>query len=92
MTVAILAKRFGLDPRKAVSMPEVDLFAIAGKAWDRNGEIYVPRIPIDAAEADAMLRLVTIVADATNPNWPTRVYAGYTKEELSEGRPHVLVS
>jgi hypothetical protein len=52
--------------------------------------VYVPRIPIDAAEADAMLRMTTLVADATDPAMPPRTYAGYTREELSGGESGVL--
>jgi hypothetical protein len=61
--------------------------------------IYVPRIPIDAAEAEAMLRMTTTVSDtvsagastdpatdpavSSSPKAEARIYAGYTDEELS---------
>jgi hypothetical protein len=50
--------------------------------------VYVPRIPIDAAEAEAMLRMTTTLAGgnaATDPAIPeARTYAGYTSAELSQ--------
>jgi hypothetical protein len=42
-------------------------------------------------ESDVMLRMLTVACDATNPSSGSRTYAGYTNEELSGGRPHVLV-
>ena len=54
--------------------------------------VYVPRIPLDAAEADAMLRMMTITVDATqpvpdpsnfDPESALKTYAGYTDQELS---------
>ena len=65
-----------------------------------NDLVYVPHIPTDAAEAEAMLRTLTIMLDATMPvpdpdNFDPRSaikhYAGYTDEELSLGRPGVLI-
>jgi hypothetical protein len=92
MTVGVREHRCRLDPRNAVSMPEADLFALAGKPLPgASGSIYVPRVPIDAAEADAMLRMLTVVADATDPSAEVRTYAGYTNEELAGGRPHVRI-
>jgi hypothetical protein len=96
MMVAVLDESYRLDPRAAVSMSTGDLFALAGKSLARDDPvaskpIYVPRIPRDAAEADAMLRMTVVIADATNPSSGVRTHAGYTNEELSGGRPHVLV-
>jgi hypothetical protein len=49
--------------------------------------VYVPRIPNDAAEAEAMLRITVTVsaaasATATDPAMSPRTYAGYTSEEI----------
>jgi hypothetical protein len=90
MMAAVLDERHRLDPRQAVSMKNADLFALAGKpvaSDDRFADdlIHVPRIPIDAAEAEAMLRMITVTADATAPNAGVRIYAGYTNEELYGG-------
>jgi hypothetical protein len=50
-----------LNPRDAVTMRASDLFALAGTAStnpDLEYElIYVPRIPVDAVEASAMLAM-----------------------------------
>jgi hypothetical protein len=78
-----------------MSMKHADLCALAGKpveADDRFADdlVYVPRIPIDATEADAMLRMITVTSDVTNPSAGVRIYAGYTDEELSGGKSHVL--
>jgi hypothetical protein len=56
----------------------------------------VPRIPRDAAEADAMLQILRVMADTTAPGTETaedaiRSYAGYTNDELLCGRPAVIV-
>src|SRR5262249_1529779 len=53
---------------------------------------YVPRIPIDAAEAKAMLAMTIITTDATNPSAGVKTYAGYTDKELSGGRPYVRIA
>jgi hypothetical protein len=90
-----------LDPQDAVCIPYLDLLALAGRQIDPPTRdsipetlpevVYVPRIPIDAAEAEAMLRMTTTVAvtvrtGATDPDPATdpapRTYAGYTNEEL----------
>lgn len=93
MMVAVQDENYRLDPRDAISMPEADLFALAGKPLNCGDDdmVYVPGIPIDASEADAMLRMMTIVVDATNPTIPPRTYAGFTNEELSGGKTHVIV-
>jgi hypothetical protein len=96
MMVAV-QHNYRLDPRSAVSIPLADMLALAGGpiAVDHrfaNDLIYVPRIPTDATEADAMLRMMTVSADATNPSAGVKTYAGYTDEELSGGRPYVRVA
>jgi hypothetical protein len=53
---------------------------------------------VDATEAKAMLRMTTIVTDATdpvvvtNPKAAIRTYSGYTNDELRRGKPAVLVN
>jgi hypothetical protein len=94
MTVSVL-NVYRLNPRDTVCIPYGNLLALAGKQIDPNSDLfndptYVPRIPIDAAEADAMLSMSTIFADATNPTTPMRTYAGYTDDEL-RGKPAVLI-
>jgi hypothetical protein len=96
MIAAVLDELHQLDPRQAVSMEKADLFALACKpvaADDRfaGDLIYVPRIPLDATEAEAMLRMITVTADATNPSAGVRLYAGYTDEELFGGKSHMRV-
>jgi hypothetical protein len=99
MGVGILNEQLLLDPRDAVSMRESDLVALAtGSRPKALGDdmIFVPRIPRDAAEADAMLRTLTIFADTTAPGAETpedaiRHYAGYTDSELMRGRPGLRV-
>jgi hypothetical protein len=79
----------------AVSMPYCNLLMLAtGKPSDSAndlGLVYVPRIPSDAAEADAMLAMTTVVCDATNPAAGVKTYAGYTESELRENRPIVRI-
>lgn len=99
MIAAVLDEPFMLDPADAVTMREVDLHAKAGlpllPSRDPNEVYYVPRIPVDADEAKAMMQLLTIVADMTvphkNPADANRIYAGYTDDELRRGKPAVLV-
>jgi hypothetical protein len=94
MMAAVLDHNHRLDPRHAVSRTLADLLTLAGKSPPHqfaSDLIYVPRIPLDAAESDAMLRMLTVACDAINPSSGVRTYAGYTNEELSGGRPHVLV-
>jgi len=97
MMVAVLDDDYRLDPYAAVSIPFNDLAALAGKpplsdSRIANDLIYVPRIPIDATEADAMLRMIVVTTDATDPSAGVKTYAGYTDKELSGGRPYVRVS
>ena len=67
MTVGVREDHYKLDPRLAVSIPMADLCKLAGKPPLPDGLVYVPRIPRDAAEADAMLGMITISADLTDP-------------------------
>lgn len=101
MMVAVANENYPLNPDDAVAMNERELFTLArGKFPNgiRDDSIYVPRIPHDAAEADAMLQMMTITLDATNPvaivrpEDAIRTYAGYTDEELRRGKPSVSVS
>jgi hypothetical protein len=105
MTVGMKNHELRLDPRQAVSIKEADLFALANHplAPGVTGEdlYYVPRIPLDAAEAEAMLQMTTIFTDMADPmavaaavNDPKsliKVYAGYTEAELLRGKPGVRV-
>jgi hypothetical protein len=95
------AKGRRLNPKDAVSMTNGELCALAGNPLPSDGPmasepIYVPRIPLDAAEADAMLSMSTVFTDMTDLNAAdlksvVRTYAGYTKDELRGGRPVVVV-
>jgi hypothetical protein len=89
-----------LDPAAAVTMIHDDLFAMAGHPLEKGGKlgdepIYIPRIPHDAAEANAMLQMATIFTDLcdpaalANPQAAIRTYAGYTDDELRRGKPAV---
>jgi hypothetical protein len=98
MAVGVANENYRLDPDDAVCMNEGDLIVMAkGKCPDGlgDGSIYVPRIPLDAAEADAMLHTLTILTDATqpvaDPKDALRTYAGYTEAELMRGKPGVRV-
>jgi hypothetical protein len=96
MTVGVLDNDHKLDPAAAIGIDEADLAALAGKPalppGERDELIYVPRIPHDRTEAEAMLGMIIITTDLTvNP--PTlRAYAGYTQDELRRGKPAVIVS
>lgn len=97
MLVGVLDDDYQLDSRAAVTIRYADLFALASGSSPSDGPhvdelLYVPRIPIDAAEAKAMLAMTTVFADATNPSAEVRTYAGYTNAELSGGRSYVRVS
>ena len=88
MTVSVLDDNFGLDPSRAVTLPMADLWSLAGASLPANSPLtedtaYVPRIPIDAAEAKAMLSLTTILADATEPECHRGLFVGYTERELT---------
>jgi hypothetical protein len=99
MMVAVRDHNYRLDPRLAVSIRQGDLWALAGKPLGddapdvgfANEPIYVPRVPLDATEADAMLRMITVYVDATDPSAGARTYAGYTEDELRRDRPAVRV-
>jgi hypothetical protein len=85
-----------IDPRDAKAMTEAELFALAGHPLPVGSpiagkSIYVPRIPIDAAEAMAMLDMMTILGDSTDPASEVRVYAGYTDKELIGDKPAVRI-
>lgn len=91
MKVGVADYNYALDPSKAICMSEADLFSLAkGEPYPaglRDDGVYVPRLPRDAAEANAMFGTYTITLDATVP-WdgigepPMRNYAGYTEAEL----------
>jgi hypothetical protein len=92
-TTELAEKPYLLDPQDAVRIPYADLLALAGRQTltgdspTRDSSmpetIYVPRIPIDAAEAVAMLRMtITVSAGASIPE--ARTYAGYTDAELAQ--------
>src|SRR5215471_16186538 len=72
-----------LNPRDAVTMRAPDPFALAGTpVTNPNLEyelIYVPRIPVDAVEASAMLAMIIKLGHH-------QIFAGYTIEELTDGR------
>jgi len=103
MKVGVVSHQHRLDPRNAVSTTNGELFALAGDALPpdeaefASKPIYVPRIPISADEAKAMLTMTMVLVDATDPNAATdlesavRSYAGYTDEELSGGNPSLRV-
>jgi hypothetical protein len=91
-----------LDPAAAVTVTHNDLFALAGQPLEKDGKlgnepIYVPRVPHDATEARAMLAMVTLFADVTDPaafvnsEAAFRTFAGYTDDELRRGNPAVRV-
>jgi hypothetical protein len=89
MMVAVSRKDYLLNPDDAVGISERDLYVLArGHCPEGLGDdtVYVPRIPRDAAEADAMLGMFTLFTDATkpvaDPKDAMRLYAGYTEAEL----------
>ena len=100
MIVGVLGD-YPLDPAAAVTMATNDLATMAarprldGELGDKP--IYVPRIPHDAAEADAMLKMLTVFTDLcdpaalANPADAIKTYAGYTDAELHRGKPAVRV-
>jgi hypothetical protein len=66
-----------IDPRDAKAMTEAELFALAGHPLPVGSpiagkSIYVPRIPIDAAEAMAMLDMMTIRVSPPSDAFPNR--------------------
>jgi hypothetical protein len=107
MMVAVLSD-CPLDPATAVTMDFRDLCATSGRPLEPDNALYhdrvrVPRIPIDAAEADAMGRMTTLVTDMSDPkamaaamknndpNALIHTYCGYTADELRRGKPAVMV-
>jgi hypothetical protein len=102
MTVGVLDD-CRLDPTAAVTMDYRDLVAMAGRPpLETDSKLYddpvrVPRIQLDAAEADAMLQMSTVFLDATdpaamaNPEAAICTYCGYTDDELRRGKPAVIV-
>jgi len=98
MLVGVSDHNLRLDPDEAVPMSERELFAMVGAEPPADaGTVYVPRVPVDAAEAGAMLDMMTVFMDATraapgiDPNSLLRTYAGYTDEELRRGGTAVIV-
>ena len=98
MMVAVDRAPYLLDPDEAVRINEGDMYRLAkGHCPDGLGEdtIYVPRIPRDAAEANAMMETFTILSDATkptaDPKGNMRLYAGYSEAELMRGGVGVSV-
>ena len=90
------------DPGHAIAIKKTELYALANyplAADDPYGEelYYVPRIPSDAAEADAMLEMTTVVSDLTDPQAvldpksTIKICAGYTDEELMGGNPALRI-
>ena len=102
MIVGVLNKDYRLNPDDAVPVALNDIHRIAGLPPvpdDENEQIYAPRIPRSADEADAMLDMTIIFTDATkitpeivtNPSSAIRTYVGYTQEELLRGSVGVSV-
>jgi len=84
-----------LDLDEAVPVSMRELCAIMGRTplpEDLPDEpVYVPRMPRDAIEADAMLKTMTVLTDITKaPGW-IREYAGYTNAEMLRGKPGLVV-
>ena len=92
MTATVIGD-YMLDPDDAIAIPLRDLCTIRGREAtpeDLPDElVYVPRIPRDAAEADAMLQRLIIFSDITRPEQGIRDFAGYTEDELRRGKPAV---
>ena len=98
MMVGVADKPYLLNPADAVGVSEHSLYEVAGEEGPEgifDGQIYLPRIPRDAAEAKAMLQMMTVTADLSGEpgSDPTaiRTYAGYTDAELMRGKPGVRV-
>jgi hypothetical protein len=83
------------SPATAISMPYAQLLTLAtGSApadIPPDELVYVPRLPRNAAKAEALLETTIITTDATVPSMPLRIYAGYTQDELLHGRTGVVV-
>jgi hypothetical protein len=96
MMAAVLDEDYKLDPSDAISMRGADLWAMLGResAPEKLSDelFYLPRIPLDADEAKAMMQMLTVCADLTNEEKRiVGTYAGYTDDELRRGRPAVFV-
>ena len=101
MAIGINDDDYQLDPKRAVPITNRELFATAGKTSPPELAellIYVPRAPLDAEEARAMLDMVTVTADLSGPFSPgtdpdslVKTYAGYTEDELRRGRPGIRI-
>ena len=100
MTVGVDKDYFRLDPDKAIGISLIDMIALAGRPVPADVDellrapVFVPRMPIDAAEADAMMKMMTITTDTTDPlallKGP-KTYVGYTDGELCRGKPAVRI-
>jgi hypothetical protein len=107
MKVVVLSYHHRLDPGKAVSMPFSALAEMAGlpelSEETKEDQIYIPRVPLNADEAKAMLNMLIIFVDGSkdamdaaaaagiNPADLIIHYAGYTNDELRGGKPAVIV-
>ena len=95
MTTGVLDD-YLLDLDEAIPVSMRELYRIMGRGEplpeDLPDEpVYVPRVPRDAVEADAMLQTLTVLTDITKaPGW-IREYAGYTNAEMLRGQPGVVV-
>jgi hypothetical protein len=65
---------FPLNPDKAIEIQWADLLAVSGRSdpsddppFKKDDPLWVPRLPVDATEAKAMLRMTQICIDATAP-------------------------
>jgi hypothetical protein len=76
-----------LDAAEARPFAVRDLYALAGRSYSFDDLVFVPRIPLDAAEAEMMLNTMTGISDRTDPKGSpfgdvVELYAGYTRDEL----------
>ena len=105
MMVGVDKDYFRLDPSRAIEIPFFELIKLSGKTPpaipDHADErrllfepMFAPRWPIDAAEAEAMMKMMTVTTDITNPlallEGP-KTYVGYTDDELCRGKPAVRI-
>ena len=105
MMVGIDKDYFRLDPSKAIEISFFELIKLSGKTpptiLDHADErrvlfepMFAPRWPIDAAEAEAMMKMMTVTTDITDPSvllQGPRTYVGYTDDELCRRRPAVRI-
>ena len=100
MMVGVDKDYFRLDPDKAIEIPFDELTKLAGRSLppDPRGildePVFAPRWPIDAAEADAMMKMMTVTTDITDPQVllvGPKTYVGYTDDELCRGKPAVRI-